>query len=184
MHKADTSIDSSSSLSMDKTEMEILDLSGNRDMKNLSVSSSTARSLQMLILDGCDGLENVVVPDGLPSSLRSFSFDGYGPATRWTSSFELPPKGSKQKHNSDADTSAVKTTKISLQGCTQLENLFVRGLPNLEELDLSGSAINALDFETMGVFTSHTNPKYFLLYPSHRIFERMHGILNVGKKDN
>jgi hypothetical protein len=37
---------------------------------------------------------------------------------------------------------------------------------------------------TEGVFTSHANPKYFLFYPSHRIFGRMHGALNVGKKDN
>jgi len=149
MRKAEASTDSSSSLFMDRAELEILDLSGNRDMKTLSISSSMARSLQMLILDGCDELENVVVPDGLPSSLRSFSFDGYGPATRWTSSFKLPLKSSEQKHNCDADTSAVKTSKISLQGCTQLENLFVRGLPNLEELDLSRSAIKVLDFKTM-----------------------------------
>jgi len=148
MHKADTSIDSSNSLSVDKTELEILDLSGNRDMRNLSISSAMARSLQRFILDGCDGLENVVLPDGLRSSLRSFSFDGYGLATRWTSSFKPPPKISEQKHNSDADTSDVKTSKISLQGCTQLENLLVRGLPNPEELDLSGSAIKVLDFGT------------------------------------
>jgi threonine/homoserine/homoserine lactone efflux protein len=37
---------------------------------------------------------------------------------------------------------------------------------------------------TKGVFTSHANPKYFLFYSSHRIFGRMHGALNVGKKDN
>jgi hypothetical protein len=30
----------------------------------------------------------------------------------------------------------------------------------------------------------HPNPKYFLLHPSHQIFRRMHGALNVGKKDN
>jgi hypothetical protein len=28
------------------------------------------------------------------------------------------------------------------------------------------------------------NPKYFLLHTSHQIFRRMHGVLNVGKKDN
>jgi hypothetical protein len=28
------------------------------------------------------------------------------------------------------------------------------------------------------------NPKYFLLHTSHQIFRRMHGALNVGKKDN
>jgi hypothetical protein len=35
-----------------------------------------------------------------------------------------------------------------------------------------------------GVFTSHVNPKYFLFHSLHRIFGRMHGALNVGKKDN
>jgi hypothetical protein len=37
---------------------------------------------------------------------------------------------------------------------------------------------------TMASFTFHTNPKYFLFHPSHRIFRRMHEALNVGKKDN
>jgi hypothetical protein len=36
----------------------------------------------------------------------------------------------------------------------------------------------------MALFTSHANPKYFIFHPSHRIFRRMHGTLNVGKKDN
>jgi hypothetical protein len=31
---------------------------------------------------------------------------------------------------------------------------------------------------------SPPNPKYFLFHPSHQIFRRMHGALNVGKKDN
>jgi hypothetical protein len=39
-------------------------------------------------------------------------------------------------------------------------------------------------FGTKGVFTSHANPKHFLFHPPHRIFRRMHGALNVGKKDN
>jgi hypothetical protein len=30
----------------------------------------------------------------------------------------------------------------------------------------------------------HPNPKYFLFYPSHQIFQRRHGALNVGKKSN
>jgi hypothetical protein len=37
-------------------------------------------------------------------------------------------------------------------------------------------------FHIQGVFTSHTNSKYFLFHSSHRIFRRMHGVLNVGKK--
>jgi hypothetical protein len=38
--------------------------------------------------------------------------------------------------------------------------------------------------QTMGVFTSQANQKYFLFHPSHRIFGRMHRALNVDKKDN
>jgi hypothetical protein len=30
----------------------------------------------------------------------------------------------------------------------------------------------------------HPNTKYFLFHLSHQIFRRMHGALNVGKKDN
>ncbi|TVU00410.1 hypothetical protein EJB05_54178, partial [Eragrostis curvula] len=89
-HKAETSTEISNSF-VDKSELEILDLSENRDLEKLSISSSMARSLRMLILDGCDQLEDVAVPDGLPSPLRLFSFDGYGPAGRWVSSFELLP---------------------------------------------------------------------------------------------
>jgi hypothetical protein len=35
---------------------------------------------------------------------------------------------------------------------------------------------------TMALFTSHANPKYFFFHPSHQIFRRMHGVLNIGKK--
>ncbi|XP_039772907.1 uncharacterized protein LOC120641020 isoform X2 [Panicum virgatum] len=150
-HKAETTSKDCNNSFVDKIDLEILDLSGNRDMENLPANLSMAKSLQMLILDGCDGLENVAVPDGLPSSLRSFSFDGYGPATKWMSSFKLPQEFSEPKQPHDADKRDAKTSKISLQGCTQLENLFVRGLPNLVELDLSGSAIKVLDLKTMVV---------------------------------
>ncbi|XP_062227387.1 uncharacterized protein LOC133925489 [Phragmites australis] len=150
-HEAETSIDSSNSF-MDKTKLEILDLSGNRDMNNLPASLSMASSLQVLILDGCDGLENVVLPSGFPSSLKSFSFDGYGSASHWKSIVDLPPDSSRPKRPSDANKRGiVETLKISLQGCTQLENLFLRELPNLVELDLSGSAIKVLDFDIMVV---------------------------------
>jgi hypothetical protein len=36
----------------------------------------------------------------------------------------------------------------------------------------------------LGPFTSHAYPKYFLFHSSHRIFRRMYGALNVGKKNN
>jgi hypothetical protein len=42
--------------------------------------------------------------------------------------------------------------------------------------------IMARNVRTMGVFTFHANLKNFLFHPSHRIFGRMHGALNVGKK--
>ncbi|CAL5009452.1 unnamed protein product [Urochloa decumbens] len=115
----------SDSFLMDKTSLEILDLSGNRrGMRNLPASISKASRLQVLIVNDCDGLENVVVPNGLPASLRSFSFYGSGSA---------------------------RASMISLQGCTRLDNLLISSLPHLVELDLSGCAIKVLDFKTMVV---------------------------------
>ncbi|TVU43705.1 hypothetical protein EJB05_10193, partial [Eragrostis curvula] len=132
-----------------KAKLEVLDLSANNDMENLPTSLSKANNLQVLVLDGCDELQNVVLSNPL---LRSFSFDGCGPATNWSSMVELPTESSRPKCPSNADNKKdVKTSVISLQGCTQLENLFLRGLPNLEELDLSGCAIKILDLETMVV---------------------------------
>ncbi|KAF8642040.1 hypothetical protein HU200_067497 [Digitaria exilis] len=137
----------------DKIKLEILDLSGNKDMNSLPASLSTASSLEVLVLDGCAGLENVVLPNKLASSLRSFSFDGYGPALRWISINGLPPESSRPKPASDANKmeETIKTSKISLEGCKKLEKLFLRGLPNLEELNLSGTAVKLLDFGTMVV---------------------------------
>ncbi|KAM0850425.1 hypothetical protein ACQ4PT_053093 [Festuca glaucescens] len=129
--------------------MEMLNLSGNSGMEILPTSLSRAGSLQMLILDGCNGLENIVALGRISPSLRSFSFDGYGPASRRTPTVELPSKHfrpSTAKDNKD-----IRTSKISLQGCAELDNLFVRGLNNLAELDLSGTAIKILDFKTMVV---------------------------------
>jgi hypothetical protein len=34
------------------------------------------------------------------------------------------------------------------------------------------------------LFTSPPNPKYFLFHSLHQIFRRMHGALNIDKKDN
>ncbi|XP_062185967.1 uncharacterized protein LOC133889475 [Phragmites australis] len=151
MHHAEASSTAINDLFMDKTNLEILDLSGNSDMESLPASLSKASKLQVLVLDGCDGLEKVAMPDKLPSSLRSFSFDGYGPASHWTSTIELPLESSRPKPPSDASKKNVKTSEISLQGCSQLEKLFLRGLPNLVELDLSGTPIKILDFVTMMV---------------------------------
>uniref|UniRef100_A0A453DNY2 Disease resistance protein At4g27190-like leucine-rich repeats domain-containing protein n=3 Tax=Aegilops tauschii subsp. strangulata TaxID=200361 RepID=A0A453DNY2_AEGTS len=132
--------------STDKKSMEILDLSGNCDMKILPPSLWKATSLRLLVLDGCDGLESI---GRLPPSLESFSFNGYGPASQWTETAELPSK--QFRPSSRTDNKDVRISKISLAGCTQLENLYLCGLPNLVELDLSGTSIKILDFETMVV---------------------------------
>jgi hypothetical protein len=148
VHQEATSMDIDNSF-VDKKQLEILDLSGNRYMKKLPASLSDASRLQILILDGCDGLEHVVLAS---PSLRSFSFDGYGPASNWTSNGKLPPMSSRPKSRPSAvDKKDAKASKISLEGCTLLEDLFLRGLPNLEELNLSGCAIKVLDFEAMMV---------------------------------
>ncbi|BAF24101.1 Os08g0506100 [Oryza sativa Japonica Group] len=135
---------------VDKTDLQLLDLSGNKEMKNLPTSISNAGQLKVLILDGCDALEDVVVPNRLPSSLRSFSFDGYGSAApSRASTIELPLQSCRPVRRGMIRMKDVKTSVISLEGCTQLDNLFLRGLPNLVERDLSGCAIKVLDFGTM-----------------------------------
>uniref|UniRef100_A0A8R7V0L7 Uncharacterized protein n=3 Tax=Triticum urartu TaxID=4572 RepID=A0A8R7V0L7_TRIUA len=134
---------------MDKARIEILDLSGNTEMEVVPTSLSKASGLRVLVLDGCDGVENIDGPGGLPSSIESFSFDGYGPAFEWTPSIELPFKHSCPPTTTETNNRDIKVSKISLAGCKQLKNLFLRGLPNLLELDLSGTAIKILDFETM-----------------------------------
>ncbi|KAI4963258.1 hypothetical protein ZWY2020_016901, partial [Hordeum vulgare] len=121
---------------MHKEKLEILDLSGNSEMKILPNGISKASSLQVLILDDCNDLKNVLVPDGLPHSLKSFSFDGYGPAFHRASIVELPAK--QERPSTPTTKEGASVSSISLKGCTQLENMFVRGLPNL-----------TLDFSTM-----------------------------------
>ncbi|TVU37327.1 hypothetical protein EJB05_10636, partial [Eragrostis curvula] len=148
-HQSAAPTDTIDSSFMDKKLLQILDLSGNKDMKYLPTSIANASNLEVLVLDGCDEIENVVLASEFPSSLRSFSFDGYGSMAQWKSMVDLPPESSRPKRPSNANKVDVKTLKISLQGFKQLENLFLRGLPNLEELDLSGSTIKVLDFNTM-----------------------------------
>jgi hypothetical protein len=107
-------------------------------------------SLEILDLSGCDGLKDVLLSDN--SSLRSFSFDGYGSASQQTSTTELLPEISRPEHPPNANKKGVvRTSMVSLAGCTCLDNLFLCGLPNLEELDLSGCAIKVLDFGAMVV---------------------------------
>ncbi|KAF7104530.1 hypothetical protein CFC21_105422 [Triticum aestivum] len=134
---------------MDKAKLEILDLSGNNEMEILPNSLSKASVLQVLILDGCNNVKNVLVPDGLPQLLKSFSFDGYGPAFHRAPIVKLPPK--QERPSTPAIKEGASVSNISLKGCSQLAHMFVRGLPNLVELDLSGTAIRTLDFTTMVV---------------------------------
>ncbi|KAE8804000.1 hypothetical protein D1007_19959 [Hordeum vulgare] len=151
---------------MDKTRIEVLDLSGNTEMKVMPTSLSKASGLRVLVLDGCDGVENIAGPGGLPPSIESFSFDGHGPAFEWTPSIELPLKDSRPSTVAETNNRDIKISKISLAGCKRLENLFLRGLPNLVELDLSGTAIKILDFETMVVQVSRLK-RLFLIGCEH-----------------
>ncbi|KAK1668324.1 hypothetical protein QYE76_056483 [Lolium multiflorum] len=142
------STDSSNSF-LGKTKLEILDLSCNSDMEILPSSLTEVSSLQVLVLDGCTKLQDIV-PDVLPRLLRSFRLDGYVPPTRHKPAVDQPIEEISPYKESDEE-GANNIYKISLKGCTQLDNLFLRGLLNLVELDLSGSAIKVLDFETMVV---------------------------------
>jgi hypothetical protein len=53
-------------------------------------------------------------------------------------------------------------------------------------VELCGQQQHHVEFYNVSwaAFTSHPNLKYFFFHPSHQIFRRMHGVLNVGKKDN
>ena len=110
---------------MAMVNLELLDLSRNSTIQVLP-SLSGATSLKTLILDGCVGLEHVG-PQQLPPSLESFSLNTAG-------------------EDEDLKKKNVEISYISLAGCVRLANFILRGsLPNLEELDLSHTAIKILD---------------------------------------
>ncbi|CAL5035660.1 unnamed protein product [Urochloa decumbens] len=110
---------------MDMVKLELLDLSGNNTIQVLP-SLCGATGLKTLVLDGCAGLE-YVVPEGLPPSLESFSFDAGG--------------------GKDGNITA-KVSRITLAGCAKLLDFRLLGsLPNLVELDLSGTAVKILDLK-------------------------------------
>ncbi|VAI40228.1 unnamed protein product [Triticum turgidum subsp. durum] len=134
--------------SLDMINLELLDLSGNISMASLPRMSSAA-SLKMLVLDGCSNLETVAVEGALPL-LETFSFDGYGPTENWAHPIELPKKEFWPKSRATPIQEA-KVTKISLMGCGRLHSIFLRALDNLDELDLSGTAIKMLDLSVMDV---------------------------------
>uniref|UniRef100_K3XR57 Disease resistance protein At4g27190-like leucine-rich repeats domain-containing protein n=1 Tax=Setaria italica TaxID=4555 RepID=K3XR57_SETIT len=130
-------------------ELELLDLSGNSTMESLPNLSSASSRLKVLILDGCDGLETVE-PGVLPASLESLSFNGFGPALRWKHLLQVP--GTEDRPSArETRQKLPRVSKISLQGLTQLKDVFLRGLPDLEELNLSGTAVEALNLEAMQV---------------------------------
>ncbi|KAK1670528.1 hypothetical protein QYE76_058687 [Lolium multiflorum] len=134
--------------SIDMMNLELLDLSGNIHMESLPTMSS-AGNLKMLVLDGCSSLEHVAL-EGAPPLLESFSFDGYGPAKSWTHPIQLP-KVELRPESRTRLVQEAKVRRISLKGCARLRNIFLRALPNLEELDLSGTTIQALDLSAMDV---------------------------------
>ncbi|CAN6234342.1 unnamed protein product [Urochloa humidicola] len=112
---------------MDMVKLELLDLSGNNTIEVLP-SLCDATRLKTLILDACASLEHVG-PEGLPPSLESFSFDA----------------GTGEDGNIIA-----KVSSISLAGCAKLLDFRLLGsLPNLEELDLSRTAVKILDLKKM-----------------------------------
>ncbi|KAM3318357.1 hypothetical protein ACQJBY_035851 [Aegilops geniculata] len=134
--------------SLDMINLELLDLSGNIGMASLPAMSSAA-SLKMLVLDGCTNLETVALEGALPL-LETFSFDGYGPTEKWAHPIKLPKKKYRPKSRATPIKEA-KVTKISLAGCGRLQSIFLRALANLDELNLSGTAIKILDLNVMNV---------------------------------
>jgi hypothetical protein len=134
--------------SIDMMNLELLDLSGNIHMESLPTMSS-AGNLKMLVLDGCSSLEHVAL-EGAPPLLESFSFDGYGQAKRWTHPIQLPKVELRPKSQTHLVQEA-KVRRISLKGCTRLRNIFLRALPNLEEVDFSNTAVRELDLRKMDV---------------------------------
>ncbi|XBI42683.1 hypothetical protein VPH35_107539 [Triticum aestivum] len=133
---------------VDMMNLELLDFSGNTHMESLPEMSS-ARSLKVLVLDGCSSLKDVALERAHPL-LESFSFDGYGPAANWTQAIQLPRKELRPKSRVDRIEEA-KVTKISLEGCTRLHSIFLHALFNLKELDVSGTAIKTIDLGAMDV---------------------------------
>ncbi|KAF6998163.1 hypothetical protein CFC21_014307 [Triticum aestivum] len=113
----------------DTVKMEFLNLSGNRTLQVLP-NLSKATSLKTLVLDACVGLEHLG-PEALPPLLESFSLD----------------VGGVEDHSKEAQIS-----RISMAGCARLSNFKLGGsLPNLEELDLSGTGVKTLDLTTQVV---------------------------------
>ncbi|VAI00168.1 unnamed protein product [Triticum turgidum subsp. durum] len=134
--------------SIDMMNLELLDLSGNIHMKSLPAMSSAGK-LKMLVLDGCSSIEHVEL-EGAPPLLESFSFDGYGPAENWTHPIQLPKKELRPKSRT-ALFQEANVRRISLNGCARMQTIFLRALPNLEELDLSGTAVKTLDLDAMDI---------------------------------
>uniref|UniRef100_A0A8I6YNC5 Disease resistance protein At4g27190-like leucine-rich repeats domain-containing protein n=1 Tax=Hordeum vulgare subsp. vulgare TaxID=112509 RepID=A0A8I6YNC5_HORVV len=133
---------------IDMMNLELLDFSGNTHMESLPEMSS-ARSLKVLVVDGCSNLKHVSL-EGVPSQLESFSFDGYGPAENWGHPIQLPRKESRPKSCVEPMEEA-KVSRISLEGCARLHSIFLRALFNLKELDMSGTAIKTIDLGAMDV---------------------------------
>ncbi|KAM0919385.1 hypothetical protein ACQ4PT_008289 [Festuca glaucescens] len=130
---------------MGMQKLELLDLS-EKSATEVLPNLSTASELKVLILDGCDGLQHVEA-DTVSASLESFSFDGFGRASRLMNSVLIAEK--EVRPSSRDNQELPKVSKISLDGCARMKNVFLRGLPNLEVLNLSGTAIQALDLEAM-----------------------------------
>ncbi|CAM0948473.1 unnamed protein product [Alopecurus aequalis] len=114
----------------DMVKIEFIDLSGNSTIHVLP-SLLGATSLTTMVLDGCVGLEHVG-PEGLPPLLESFSLDA---------------------QTSGDQNEEAKISRISLAGCARLAKFRLCGpVPNLEELDLSGTLVKTLDLKDQVVY--------------------------------
>ncbi|CAL5008452.1 unnamed protein product [Urochloa decumbens] len=124
---------------MDMVKLELLVLSKNSTIQ-VFPNLSDATNLKTLVLDGCVGLEHVG-PHGLPPSLESFRFDS---------------------GSGEDDENRAKISCISLAGCAKLTDFRLHGsLPNLEELDLSCTAVKMLDLKDEAAVKSLQ--KFFLV---------------------
>jgi hypothetical protein len=86
--------------------------------------------LKTLVQDGCAGLEHVG-PEGAPPSLESVSLDGGA---------------------GNDDNYIAKISRMTLAGCAKLVEFTLLGsLPNLEELDLSRTAVKIVNLKKVHV---------------------------------
>jgi hypothetical protein len=101
-------------------------------------------------------------------------------------SIEAPPRTNASRPlPARAGTTAPTLAKPRMSDCPKPHlSIFLLKNKHLSTTRAEYCYLDPFQKITIGVFTSHANPKYFFFHSSHRIFGRMYGALNVGKKDN